>query len=60
VSGQQELFEQAGAEEEASDGGSDDGDDSELEIDSDVEMLSTSEATDEEVSDKEDQDDDGR
>ncbi|KAE9972881.1 hypothetical protein BLS_003830 [Venturia inaequalis] len=58
VSGQQELFEQAGAEEEASDGGSDDGDDSELEIDSDVEMLSTSEATDEEVSDKEDQDDD--
>lgn len=60
VSGQQELFEQAGAEEEASDGGSDDGDDSELEIDSDVEMLSTSEATDEEVSDKEDQDGDGR
>lgn len=60
VSGQQELFEQAGADEEEDDGGSDEGDDSELEIDSDVEMLSTSEATDDEVSDKEDSDDDGR
>lgn len=60
VSGQQELFEQAGADEEEDDGGSGEGDDSELEIDSDVEMLSTSEATDDEVSDKEDSDDDGR
>lgn len=59
VSGQQELFEQAGAEEEGNDG-SDEGDDSELEIDSDIEILSTSEATDDEVSDKKDSDDDGR
>ncbi|QDS71801.1 hypothetical protein FKW77_009483 [Venturia effusa] len=55
VSGQQELFEQAGAEEaEDDEDGSDEQDSSELEIDSDVEMLSTSEATDDDASEKED------